>query len=295
MVIEKISLSKLQSYLDFFNKMYDAVRLVDPLHKKVIEYQNNGSQEAAEACYSYWSSGRICENCVSVRAYKEQKSFMKLEHCPNAIMLVTALPVDTQEQAVVLELLKNATDTMMIGKGDYNKGAVLFNAVQDINDMVVRDELTSLYNRRFMDDRLPVDIVNAMVNKRPISVIFIDVDNLKNTNDLFGHCAGDQILKCAADVIQRSIRTNLDWAARYGGDEFVVCLNNASYEEASEISEGIYTAFATTSCSIQGQNIPITVSQGLVTMPEAGMTADELIRLADEKMYEEKRRRKVNR
>ncbi|WP_444659075.1 GGDEF domain-containing protein [Caproiciproducens sp. R2] len=289
---EKITLDKLQANLDFFHKMYDAVRLVDPVRKRVMEYRNNGTAETCEACYAYWSSGRICENCVSIRAHREQKSFMKLEHSPDAIMLVTALPIDSEERPVVLEILKNATDTMMIGTGEYNKGQVLFNAVRDINDMVIRDELTSLYNRRFLDDRLPADIVGAMVGQKPLSVIFIDIDNMKTVNDTFGHAAGDQVLKFAAGTIQKCIRNETDWAARYGGDEFVICLNNTGSEEAHRVSQRIYQDFDKAAFPIQGSDIGITVSQGVVTMPDSGLTAEEIIKLADKKMYEAKKRHK---
>jgi diguanylate cyclase (GGDEF)-like protein len=227
-----------------------------------------------------------------VRAYREQKSFMKLEHSPHAVMLLTALPIESVERPVVLEILKNATDTMMIGKGEYSKGQVLYNAVQDINNMVIRDELTSLYNRRFLDDRLSVDIVSAMVSQKPLSVIFIDIDNMKTVNDTFGHVTGDQILKLAADIIQNSIRNDTDWAARYGGDEFMICLNNTGSEEALRISERIYHDFDKAVFSIQDNDITITVSQGVITMPDSGLTAEEIIELADKKMYESKEHHK---
>jgi diguanylate cyclase (GGDEF)-like protein len=289
---EKITLNKLQANLDFFHKIYDAVRLVDPIHKRVMEYRSNSTGETCEACYAYWGNGLICENCVSVRAYREQKSFMKLEHSPHAVMLITALPIESVERPVVLEILKNATDTMMIGTGEYSKGQVLYNAVQDINNMVIRDELTSLYNRRFLDDRLPVDIVSAMVSQKPLSVIFIDIDNMKTINDTFGHVTGDQILKLAADTIQNSIRNDTDWAARYGGDEFMICLNNTGSEEALRISERIYHDFDKAVFSIQDNDITITVSQGVITMPDSGLTAEEIIELADKKMYESKKHHK---
>ncbi|MGX8700727.1 GGDEF domain-containing protein [Caproiciproducens sp.] len=289
---EKITLDKLQANLDFFHKMYDAVRLVDPVQKKVMEYRNNGTAETCEECYAYWSSGRICDNCVSIRAHREQKSFMKLEYGPDVIMLVTALPIDSMERPVVLETLKNTTDTMMIGTGEYHKCQVLFNAVRDINDLVIRDELTSLYNRRFLDDRLPADIVGAMVGRKPLSVIFIDIDNMKTVNDTFGHAAGDLVLKFAAATIQKCIRNATDWAARYGGDEFVVCLSNTGSEEAHRVSQRIYRDFDQAAFPIQDSDIGIKVSQGVVTMPDSGLTAEEIIKLADKKMYEAKKRHK---
>ncbi len=75
---EKINLNKLQKNLDFFKKMYDCVRLVDPVNKKVIEYRNGSTSETSEICYGYWGNGFICENCISVRAYREKKKFYEI-------------------------------------------------------------------------------------------------------------------------------------------------------------------------------------------------------------------------
>jgi diguanylate cyclase (GGDEF)-like protein len=280
---EKITLNKLQKNLDFFHKMYDVVRLIDPIHKKVIECRSNEMEHTRENCYSYWRDDQICENCISMRAYREQRSFIKLEHSPKAVILVTALPIDSAQESVVLELFKNATDTMMIGTGEYNKGEILFNAVQDMSNMIIRDELTSLYNRRFIDERLPADIVTAVTQQKPLSLIFIDIDNMKMTNDVLGHPSGDKLLKDASKIMQRNIRSETDWVARYGGDEFVVCLNNASNDTALSISKQIENDFnKVVFCEA---NIKIKASLGVVTMPKSGLTAEELINLADKKMY----------
>lgn len=289
---EKVTLNKLQENLDFFNKMYDAVRLVDPIRKRVMECRGNGAGETCEVCYDYWGNGRICENCVSVRAHREQKSFMKLERGPDIVMLLTALPVESAEPPVVLELLKNATDTMLIGSGEYNRGEKFFDAVRDINNMAIRDELTSLYNRRFLDDRLPVDIVSAVAEQKPLSVIFADIDNMKTVNDTYGHAAGDKLLRCAADTIQACIRTDTDWAARYGGDEFVICLKNTGSDGARRVSERIYSDLRKTMLSIENCKTAVMVSLGVVTMPASGLTAKELVEKADQEMYRTKERHK---
>lgn len=284
-MIEKITLNKLHKNLDFFHKMYDVVRLIDPIHKRVIEYRSNDMEQTRETCYSYWRNGQICENCISMRAYREQKSFIKLEHSPKAVILVTALPIDSVQEPIVLELFKNATDTMMIGTGEYNKGEMLFNAVQDMSDMIIRDELTSLYNRRFIDERLPADIVTAVTKQNPLSIIFIDIDNMKTTNDTLGHPSGDKLLKCVSKIMQRNIRSKTDWVARYGGDEFVVCLNNASNEAALRVSKQIENDFSKIVIYGEDSEIKVKASLGVITMPKSGLTAEELINLADKNMY----------
>lgn len=286
---EQVTLDGLKDNLAFFHKMYDAVRLVDPVGKKVLEYRSSSAEGTDEVCYDYWKNGHICSNCISVRAHNENKSYMKLEQNPNEIMLVTAIPIETAEEAIVLELFKNAGDSIMVGTGNYNEGQMLRNAVNDLNNIVVMDSLTSIYNRRFMNERLPADIVKAALVKQPLSVIFIDLDNMKAINDTYGHAVGDLALKRAADAIKDGIRTDMDWAARYGGDEFFVCLHNISDDEASCIAERIRRNIESVKISVKNEVVRISASLGTHTMLQSQLTAEEMIQMADEKMYEEKR------
>lgn len=286
---EQITLDGLKEDLAFFNKMYDAVRLVDPMRKKVLEYRSSSAEETDKICYSYWKSGNICGNCISVRAYNENKSYMKLEHNPDEIMLVTAIPIESTGETIVLELFKNAADSMMVGTGNYNEGQMLRSVVNDLNNMVVMDSLTHIYNRRFMDERLPVDIVKATLMKQPLSVIFVDLDDMKAVNDTYGHIVGDIALKLTADAIRNAIRTDVDWAARYGGDEFFVCLHNTGDNEVSHIKERIRRDIASIEIPAQGETVRITASFGTHTMFQSQLTAEEMIQAADCKMYEEKR------
>lgn len=287
---ERITLNKLEQNLAFFSKMYDVVRIVDPVHKKVLEYNGCRVGKTNEICFDYWQNGNICDNCISVRAYQDNKSYMKLEQNTDVIMLVIALPIEGAEEPVVLELLKNATDSMMIGTGDYNNGHAMRNVVYDINNMVIKDHLTSTYNRRFVDDRLPVDIIKATVAEQPLSIIFLDIDNMKSINDTYGHTTGDLVLKNAADTLQNCIRTDMDWIARFGGDEFIICLNNIGSEEADHIAERIRNNIAAIKIPICNGSINVTASLGIQTMLKSPLTAEDMICMADEKMYEDKRR-----
>lgn len=289
MTPERITLGRLEEHLAFFNKMYDVVRLVDPVQKTVLEYSERGVGRTSEVCHDYWQSGKICDNCISVRAHCDNKSYMKLEQNPDAIMLVTAIPVDAAGTPTILELLKNATDSMMIGTGEYNDGQAMRNVVHDINSMVIKDHMTGIYNRRFVDDRLPVDIVKAVIAQQPLSVLFIDIDNMKTINDTYGHAMGDVALKEVAAALQKCIRADADWVARYGGDEFLVCLSGIGEREAALIAKRIRGAIASIELPIANENVRIAVSLGIQSMLRSPLTAEEMIRMADEKMYGEKK------
>lgn len=289
---EKITLNKIEQNLNFFRKMYDVVRLVDPIQKCVLEYNECTMGKTDSICHNYWENGKICDNCISVRAHHDNKSFMKLEYKPGAIMMVTAIPLETDKFPVVLELLKNATENMMVGTFDYNNGHLLHDMALNFNDMVTKDKLTHLYNRRFIDDRLPVDIVNSTITDTPLSVIFLDVDDLKIINDEYGHSVGDLAIKEVGHAIKNSIRVDKDWAARYGGDEFIICLNNTTYNEALHISERIRSNVGKIYVSTLNENINLSISLGIHTAHGLNLTAEDIINIADERMYEAKIKRK---
>ena len=285
--MDYISLDEIKDKLDFFNKMYDVVRLIDPLEKKVLEYRDSALTviEGADSCYSYWENGRICDNCISLRAHLENRSFVKMEKQKNFVLLITAMPIEKEGRPAVLELLKNTTDTMLVGSGDYNNGEMMFQFVQELNDAVIRDPLTSLYNRRFLEERLPVDIVTATMSHLPLSVCFIDLDNFKLINDLYGHETGDSSIRAISEVIQQNVQFGNAWAARYGGDEFILVFPDTDEKQARLILERIQREVAGIAIKRKKAGPRLNISYGIETMRETPMTAREMLRSADEKMY----------
>ena len=286
-MIQSLTLESLKGHLDFFNTMYDAVRLVDPVIKTVIEVRGNDKFQTDEPCFHYWKDGKICDNCISIRAHIAHQCYMKREQAPDTIIMVTALPIEEAERPIVLELLKNASDTMLIGQGVYANGRLMKDVVIELNDLIVKDELTGLYNRRYVDERLPVDIIKATYSNLPLSLAFLDVDNLKKINDIYGHTAGDKIISAVANAMSSCVRAGTDWVARYGGDEFVICLNNTSFEKASLVLERIRAKILEIDIP-QHEEIISSVSYGIYTMHQEQLTAEALIALADERMYQAK-------
>jgi two-component system cell cycle response regulator len=165
----------------------------------------------------------------------------------------------------------------------------MFKTLKDLNEMIVKDKLTSLYNRRHIEERLPYEISEAENKKLPLSLIFLDADNFKQINDSYGHVIGDVVLKEIAKAIKHSIRTRQDWAARYGGDEFVVLLKNLDSKEASEVIDRMRSTIKKIEVTApDGRIVRIRVSMGVHTIHGERMTSEELIRITDQKMYSEK-------
>jgi diguanylate cyclase (GGDEF)-like protein len=283
--MDRITLNEIKDKLDFFHKMYDAVRLIDPLHKKVLECQDSDVMITKEVCYHYWGDKKICDNCISIRSYQEDKSLVKMEKSQDAVFLVTAIPITTKESPAVLELLKNVTDTMFVGSGDYNKSEMLSQYVEEISNAIVKDPLTLLFNRRFVEERLPADIVESTLTNKPLSLCFLDLDNFKVINDTYGHGAGDKAIRTVSEIIISNIDCNKSWAARYGGDEFLVCLNGTSEEDAKLIMKKIQKEVGNLPIYSEKDSIKLSLTYGIKTMEDTPLTAAELIREADKIMY----------
>ncbi|MEW9094054.1 MAG: GGDEF domain-containing protein [Clostridiaceae bacterium] len=283
-----IDIKALDENLNFFNKMYDMLRIVDPLKKKVINYYGKKIEETGDICFSYWDKENICDNCISIRAYIENETFMKLEHTIDKLFMVTAIPIETKDNTIVLELFKDTTESMIIGNGEYEKGYNLKDTLVEMNDMVVKDSLTKTFNRRYINERLPADIIKSMVEEKPLSIIISDIDNFKLINDTFGHQIGDLVLKEISDTLISSFPPNLGWAARYGGDEFIICLSDTKNHEAFIIAEEVRKNIEEKIIKNKDEKIKLSVSFGVFTMDKEKLTAEEILNFADKNLYEAK-------
>jgi len=146
------------------------------------------------------------------------------------------------------------------------------------------DDLTGLYNMRgftIVVDRL---FDQAVRYSRPVSLLMIDSDNLKAVNDRYGHEAGNRLLRLAAKCIETELR-HTDVLARYGGDEFVALLPEASAAKAQEVAQRIIDAVASTPLEFEGKRIQTSVSIGLASYPEDGRSVDAIQGRADRAMY----------
>lgn len=118
--------------------------------------------------------------------------------------------------------------------------------------------------------------------------MFIDIDDFKFINDKYGHDVGDIALQEAANILRNVVRAEIDWAARYGGDEFLICLNHADENNARIIAERVCANIEKVTVPVTEGNIHFTVSIGVHTMRHKELSAAEIIKTADQNMYKSK-------
>jgi len=156
-------------------------------------------------------------------------------------------------------------------------------------ELSITDELTGIYNRRYLNQRLDREVTRSKRYKRPLTAIMIDIDYFKIYNDLNGHLLGDEVLKRVAHIIDNNIR-KADILARYGGEEFMLLLPEIDKEHAFQVAEKLRK-------TVENEDFPkearlphknLTISLGFATLLEDTYNAHELLKFADIALYEAK-------
>jgi diguanylate cyclase (GGDEF)-like protein len=152
----------------------------------------------------------------------------------------------------------------------------------------IRDPLTGLFNRRYLEESLEQELRRAVRHQRRLGLIMLDLDYFKRFNDTFGHDAGDALLSRFGALLQRQSRAE-DTACRYGGEEFLLILPEASLEVTRQRAEQVREAVKQLQVEHRQRALgAITVSLGVAAYPEHGATAEALVQAADAALYRAK-------
>ncbi len=183
----------------------------------------------------------------------------------------------TREDQALIEMLLNPLVTAI-------RTVDMFESAERLT---ITDDLTKLYNYRYLMKYLEADVKRCLRYKKKVSLLFIDVDGFKRINDTFGHLVGSQALAEMGQVFRRIVRET-DVVGRYGGDEFVIVLPETPLNGAMVIAERIRKKVEECEFVAQNLSIRLTVSLGVANCPKHTLTAEGLIKKADAAMYRAK-------
>jgi diguanylate cyclase (GGDEF)-like protein len=157
-----------------------------------------------------------------------------------------------------------------------------------LSQQSVRDPLTGLFNRRYLDATLERELQRTARLHEPLAVIMLDIDHFKHYNDTFGHAAGDAVLRALGAVLSDNLRAE-DIACRYGGEEFTLLMPTTARETARQRAEQIRDQASHLQVRHEGRSLdPITVSLGVAVAPDHGTTSTSLLQAADGALYHAK-------
>lgn len=249
--------------------IYDVVRIIDPIKKKVFNLIEDRYEEDVKHCFSYWPNNSICSNCVSMRAFREDKVFTRIEKTLDTVHLTISKPVKINHERFVVEMIKDISDILIEHKN---------------NDEVIRDSITDTYNRRFLEERIQADIFMANEENKNLSILFINVDDLKTINRKYGHSTGDGVLAEIANEIEELISSRGSWVTRYGGDEFFICLMDFNKEEACRLAEKMRKNIETRLFFYCNESYNVTISIGVSEISNDISSYEELLDSADKSL-----------
>lgn len=203
------------------------------------------------------------------------------------ITAITVVPIKIGEKLCLMELKQFISRVRQQNPNSPNFDNL---SIHQIKEMAITDALTKLYNRRYIDERLPIDMQSSFELDEPISILFIDIDYFKTINDTYGHAAGDLVLQEMAILLQRQFNKGNGWVARYGGDEIVICLPGCTKKVAKRTASRLRKTIENNGFSLDDQKIKITCSIGVSSATrESGIkNISELMLLADKNLYRAK-------
>lgn len=273
----------------------DTIRLTDRcgVTKSLIFYSaQKGTDLSMEKYYYPLISTRlkryITEPYISLATGNLCVTYSKIFTNVDREKYILCIDFNANDKNFPIEFVDASANSDLFLNDTNNSIANIKMIINQMNEKIIHDSLTNIYNRRYIEEMLPVDVANAIKENQPISVILTDIDHFKKVNDTYGHLAGDSVLKEFTRIAKSVIRKNMDWIARYGGEEFLIVLRNADKEAAFKVSEKVRLAIQKAKIRYNEAEISITASLGTCTMHSARINCEQLIAQADRNLYKAK-------
>ncbi|MDP1526983.1 MAG: diguanylate cyclase [Rhodocyclaceae bacterium] len=159
--------------------------------------------------------------------------------------------------------------------------------MEHLRESALRDAMTGLYNRRFLEEYVGTLVAGSQRRKAPFAVLMLDLDFFKQVNDTHGHEAGDKVIKMLADLLQRNVRSS-DMAVRYGGEEFLIVLLDTTVDAAMKVAEKIRSDVEATKIPLSSTMLQKTISIGVAEYPNDSDTFWQVVKFADVALYQAK-------
>lgn len=267
----------LEERLGIFDNLYEEMQVFGPFEQEHT-FERQGQCFANAPCIKK----NKCDNCVALRSLKEGKTHVKYEEHEGKIVHVTASPFVWEEKKYIAELFRTLTPQETESLGIVSEETLKY--VEKLNHKLMHDKLTGVYNRMYLEEKLVIFMQKAY-RQSGVSVAMCDIDFFKKVNDTYGHDCGDLVLKTVAATL-RDFMHPYGFAARWGGEEFLLVFEHTDYDRAKQALEELLERIRAIECPYGDQTVHVTMTFGLA----GGDTPDilHLLKTADDRLYEGK-------
>lgn len=272
------------------NALFDFYRLVDVQTHEVMEYSNSSSAiaDAHQTCHHIWGpDSRPCVNCTSRTCVQRHEGIVKIMNLDSTYFLIYSYPIKLDGKDYALELIKDISKSLVVPSMESHDNVEITELVAQFNHLAAHDSFTHLFNKAYTVNELE-DIIaeqNTGENAPTLDLVMIDLDLFKNINDEYGHTTGDDVLLMLSRTLNAlTLKFEDAWAARYGGDEFVICAPKGIGEHGVAFITTYLDSFVADVKKYVAGNPDINVSFGKTTMRK-GDSVRSLLDRADERMY----------
>lgn len=290
--MRKYTLEEMKAEMTILKKSFDIVRLINPILNEVIELDRidlTSHKSTTCACFNLFDKEKRCSSCISALTLQTQQQNCKFELIHNNWYFILSRFVIVENVHYSLETLYKIKDNLATA---FIETHSIPEKYTKLNKLVMLDELTGIYNRRYFNEQSEFLLSNENQNRSSTALAIVDLDHLKTINDTYGHLAGDAAICAIADVVQKNIsRHRGDFISRIGGDEFAVIFQNIDREvlqkrlfQINQLSREIILKIH--------PDIRLSTSIGAILLNEhPSLSMIELLDLADKKLYEAKKTR----
>ena len=274
-MINEIYIDALKLKLEVFEEMYDALRIVDPLEKKVFSYEkrNNDLIElSGESCFDVWKRNDICVNCVSIRASQTKKTVTKFESLGENMLMVMATPVNLDDREIVVECMLNISHEGLVTFDDIDIFQ-LEEFVRLSNERVVKDIRTGIYKRSFIYERMVVDIAKSRKSTKNRGIILMGFDGISELLKEQGLEMERHIYK----VIEKIISPYDGWVAKFTQSSVLISVDISTERKLEDLSQKIMKAVMTWNHEREDSMQPLELSSCSSMLDSMTISVDDLL------------------
>jgi len=266
-------------------EMYDLLRIVDPVARKVTE-NCASSAPPPTRCQGFWSSGPACPDCLSSRAFRENRRFDRIEFHRGKIYQHVAVPLSMGGRGVVVELLKDLTGSLVTTGGSQVEAGELQALFDQIERGTSTDPLTGLLDRSSVDVRLPRELSRARSTRYPLSLLLVGVDGLLRIRTRCGDAVADEALLAVSGLLSASMRSEQDWVARTSDDAFLVVMRNTGHSGLHTVAERLRVRIGRIEVQHEGRLVPLSASLAVHIEMPTQPTQGPLLPILEKKVKE---------